>query len=74
LKCRASLQQSCGYTGTIQIVKAETLSIIASNNNSNDSDDDFLTLFGEFTVSEDPIPSMSWVEDELAAMEMGNLD
>jgi hypothetical protein len=58
----------------MQIIKAETLSIIASNNNSDDSDDDFLTLFGGFMVSEDPIPSMSWVEDELVVMEMANLD
>ncbi|GIJ92756.1 hypothetical protein Asppvi_002034 [Aspergillus pseudoviridinutans] len=55
----------------MQIVEAETPSMTASN---NDSDDDFLMLFGGFTVSEKPIPPMSWVEDELAAMDMDNLD
>jgi hypothetical protein len=48
------------------IIEAETPSMTASN---NDSDDDFLTLFGGFIVSEKPIPPMSWVEGELAAME-----
>jgi hypothetical protein len=55
----------------MQVVEAETPSMTASN---NDSDDDFLTLFGGFTVSEKPIPPMSWVEGELAAMDMDNLD
>jgi hypothetical protein len=54
----------------MQVVEAETPSMTASN---NDCDDDFLTLFGGFTVPEKPIPPMSWVEDELAAME-DNLD
>jgi hypothetical protein len=37
-----------------------------------DSEDDFLTLFGESTVSKKPIPSLSWLENELAAMDMEN--
>ncbi|KAH1314719.1 hypothetical protein KXV52_005903 [Aspergillus fumigatus] len=55
----------------MQVAEAETPSMTASN---NDGDDDFLTLFGAFTVSEKPIPPMSWVEGELAAMDMDNLD
>lgn len=41
---------------------------------NNDGDDDFLTLFGAFTVSEKLILPMLWVEGELAAIDMDNLD
>jgi hypothetical protein len=37
-----------------------------------DSEDDFLTLFGELTVSKKPIPLLSWLENELAAIDMEN--
>jgi hypothetical protein len=37
-----------------------------------DSEEDFRTLFGESTDSNKPIPSLTWVENELAAMDMGN--
>lgn len=37
-----------------------------------DSEEDFHTLFGESTDFNKPIPSLTWVENELAAMDMGN--
>ncbi|KAH1971020.1 hypothetical protein KXV92_007648, partial [Aspergillus fumigatus] len=51
------------------IVRELSVELSASH---RDSEEDFRTLFGESTDSNKPIPSLTWVENELAAMDMGN--